>query len=125
MRVMVLAVAAAVAACAVSTADAAPRKRAVPVRYTQAPIQPGPGATTIVSRDETGRTRTKILVQRRSYLDGGTEVMPGDVSSNRDNLINSFSYNSSRSSVSNDSVVPARPINDPFFLPGKNNPFFN
>ena len=30
-------------------------------------------------RDEQGRTRTKILVQKRSYLDGGTEVMPGDV----------------------------------------------
>ena len=32
-------------------------------------------------RDENGRTRTKILVQKRSYLDGGTEVMPGDNSS--------------------------------------------
>ena len=126
MRWMALAVAAAVAASAVSVADAAPRKRVVQARYVQGvQAQPGPGATTIVSRDETGRTRTKILVQRRSYLDGGTEVMPGDVSSNRDNLINSFSYSSARSSVPNDSVVPARPINDPFFLPGKNNPFFN
>ena len=33
--------------------------------------------TVFVSRDETGRTRTKIIVQKRSYLDGGTEVMPG------------------------------------------------
>jgi hypothetical protein len=27
--------------------------------------------------------------------------------------------------VPNDSVVPSRPITDPFFLPGKNNPYFN
>ncbi len=34
-------------------------------------------STVFVSRDETGRTRTKIIVQKRSYLDGGTEVLPG------------------------------------------------
>jgi hypothetical protein len=34
--------------------------------------------TVIVTRDETGRTRTRILVQPRSYLDGGTEVLPGE-----------------------------------------------
>ena len=86
----------------------------------------GPGATAIVSRDERGRVRTKILVQKRSYLDGGTEVMPGDISgTTRDSMINSFYYNPSRASVSNDNIVPSRPIPDPFFLPGKNNPFFN
>ena len=119
MRLVAMAVVAAFAAGAVSIADAAPRKRQV------ADAQPGSGSTVITSRDERGRVRTKILVQKRSYLDGGTEVMPGDISTNRDNLINSFSYNSSRSSVPNDSVVPSRPITDPFFLPGKNNPFFN
>ncbi len=119
MRLMALAVAAAVAACAVSTANAQSERRRV--------VQPQPtaGTTYVRHTDEYGRTRTKILVQKRSYLDGGTEVMPGDISTNRDNLINSFSYSSSRSSVSNDSVVPSRPITDPFFLPGKNNPFFN
>ncbi len=125
MRVMVLAVAAAVAACAVSTTDAAPRKRTVPIRYYAQPVALERGATTIVSRDETGRTRTKVLVQKRSYLDGGTEVLPGGIQTNQTNLINSFSYNPSRSLVPNDSVVPSRPINDPFFLPGKDNPFFN
>jgi hypothetical protein len=104
----------------VSGADAQPRKRQV------AYAPPGPGSTTIVSRDERGRVRTKILVQKRSYLDGGTEVMPGDISgTNRDAMINSFYYNPSRASVSNDNIVPSRPIPDPFFLPGKNNPFFN
>ena len=33
--------------------------------------------TVFVTRDETGRTRTKIIVQKRSYLDGGTEILPG------------------------------------------------
>jgi len=28
--------------------------------------------------DENGRVRTKITVRRRSYLDGGTEVIPGE-----------------------------------------------
>jgi hypothetical protein len=103
----------------VSGADAQPRKRQV--AYTP----PGPGSTTIVSRDERGRVRTKILVQKRSYLDGGTEVMPGDIQTNQTNLVNSFSYNPSRAHVPNDTVWPSRPIPDPFYLPGKNNPFFN
>ncbi len=33
--------------------------------------------TTVVTRDENGRTTTRIVVTRRSYLDGGTEVLPG------------------------------------------------
>ncbi len=122
MRVMAIAVVAAFAVGALSTADAAPRKR----QYIQAAPAYFPATTYVMHRDEQGRTRTKILVQKRSYLDGGTEVMPGDISgTNRDNLINSFSYNPSRASVSNDNVVPSRPIPDPFFLPGKNNPYFN
>jgi hypothetical protein len=34
--------------------------------------------TVIVSRDEDGRTRTKIIVNRRSFLDPGTQVFPGE-----------------------------------------------
>jgi hypothetical protein len=118
-------IATAFALSAIPTAHAqqAPQPR---VKRTSVVTDTGPGSTTVMSRDEQGRVRTKILVQKRSYLDGGTEVMPGDMSgTNRDTLINSFSYNPSRASVSNDNVVPSRPINDPFFLPGKNNPFFN
>ena len=80
-------------------------------------------------RDEQGRTRTKILVQKRSYLDGGTEVMPGDIQTNADrHLIDSFATGPRRawSLVPNDSVVPGHGRStDPFFLPGKNNPYFN
>jgi hypothetical protein len=123
MRVMTIAVFAAFAVGAISSADAAPRKSKR--QYVQAAPAYVPVSTYVMHRDEQGRTQTKILVQKRSYLDGGTEVMPGDISgTNRDNLINSFSYNPSRASVSNDNVWPTRPIPDPFFLPGKNNPFF-
>ena len=34
--------------------------------------------TVIVSKDEDGRTRTKIIVNRRSFLDPGTQVFPGE-----------------------------------------------
>jgi len=118
MRLLATAAAAAFVAGAVCAADAAPRKQPV--------AEPAPaGSTTITSRDEQGRVRTKILVQKRSYLDGGTEVMPGDVGGQRTNFIDMSRTSTGMSLVPNDSVVPGRPITDPFFLPGKNNPYFN
>jgi hypothetical protein len=116
MRLMAMAVVAALAVGAVSIADAAPRKKQV------VDAQPGPGSTVIRSQDERGRVRTKILVQKRSYLDGGTEVMPGDIQSHQTNFIDM--HQTPMSAVSNNNIVPGRPINDPFFLPGKNNPYF-
>jgi hypothetical protein len=71
MRVCAGAIAAAAFALLISTgAEAQPRRDA----QRQAS---SPGGTVYVSRDESGRTRTRIIVQRRSYLDGGTEVLPG------------------------------------------------
>ena len=116
MRLVAMAVIAACAVGAVSIADAAPRKRQVVY------AQPGPGSTVVTSQDERGRVRTKILVQKRSYLDGGTEVMPGDIQSHQSNFIDM--YQRPTSAIANDSVVPNHPIPDPFFLPGKNNPYF-
>ncbi len=34
--------------------------------------------TVVVSRDENGRTRTRIIIQKRSYLDPGTEPLPNE-----------------------------------------------
>ena len=48
-------------------AEAAPRKRTVAANQN----------TVFVSRDEDGRVRRRIIVTPRSYLDGGTEVLPG------------------------------------------------
>ena len=120
MRLVAMAVVAAFAVGAVSIADAAPRKRQVVRQVVDAP--PGPGSTVVTSQDERGRVRTKILVQKRSYLDGGTEVMPGDIQSHQTNFIDM--HQTPMSAVSNNNIVPGRPINDPFFLPGKNNPYF-
>ena len=117
MRLLPMVIVAVFVVGAVSAASAEPpRKRDVRVE----PI--GPGSTYVMHRDEQGRTRTKILVQKRSYLDGGTEVMPGDIQSHQTNFIDM--HQNPRSAVSNDNIVPGRPINDPFFLPGKNNPYF-
>lgn len=51
-------------------ADAAPKKK---TRVVDAR-----GHTVYVSRDENGRTRTRIIIQKRSYLDPGTETFPGE-----------------------------------------------
>lgn len=114
MRPMAVALAAAFAVGAVSTADAQNNPR---VRRVE-PLPPG--ATTIITRDEFGRTRTRILVQKRSYLDGGTEVMPSD---------NVNSFRSTFMSYRPGSVTERTPfdkpgwINEPFFLPGARNPY--
>lgn len=71
-RVMALAVLAAtglaVTSLAVTSADAAPAKRRVTTTYGSGnpnySYQSGP--------------RTRIYITRRSFLDGGTEVLPGD-----------------------------------------------
>ena len=38
----------------------------------------GRGHTVFISRDEDGRTHTRIIIQKRSYLDPGTEMFPGE-----------------------------------------------
>jgi hypothetical protein len=58
------------ALAAASAADAAPRRT---VTAQKAPVQ----RTIYTYTDQSGRKRTKIIVQRRSFLDAGTEVLPG------------------------------------------------
>src|SRR5260221_4691111 len=121
MRLMALVLTAAVAVCAVSAADAAPRlKRVNNSSGVVESSAPPPGSTVIVRRDEQGRTHTRILVQKRSYLDGGTEVMPAD-------NVNSFrsTFMSYRPGSVTERTAFDRPswVNDPFFLAGKNNPY--
>ena len=43
----------------------------------QAQTRSGGDGTVSITRDEQGRVRTRIILQRRSYLDAGTEVLPG------------------------------------------------
>jgi len=110
---------AAVAGGALVLTAAAPTAEAAP-RQQRAQSSSGPGATVFTSRGEDGRTRTRIIVQKRSYLDGGTEVMPGDISRNYMSLP---TQRASGMLGPNDITNPPGPIPDPFFLPGKNNPW--
>jgi hypothetical protein len=79
------------------------------------------GNTVFTSRDEDGRTRTRIIIQKRSYLDPGTETFPGERTDNN----HAFEPTDHASSVldntifgTNDSALPG-----PFTLPSKNNPW--
>ena len=114
MRPMAVALAAAFAVSAIPAANAQTNPRLQ--RVERAP----PGSTTYITRDEQGRTRTKILVQKRSYLDGGTEVMPGD---NIDPYRSSFLRHRPAGVLLNTGFDRPSTLSDPFFLPGKNNPY--
>ena len=68
---IVLVATVAVAAALASSAEAATKRK-------PAGQQVGPVQRTVYTRtDESGRRRTTIIVQRRSYLDPGTTVLPG------------------------------------------------
>src|SRR5262245_44392102 len=58
------------AACAMAAVMTLPAE----AQTRRAPSDQG---TVVVTRDENGRTRTRVIVSPRSYLDGGTEVLPG------------------------------------------------
>jgi len=112
-----IAIAAAFAVFAASVADAQPRKR------TRARTI-GNGSTVFVSRDQQGRTRTKIIVQKRSYLDGGTEVMPGDWGTlPATNYMILPTHSPSSGLGPNSATNPPGPIPGPWYLPGKDNPW--
>ena len=79
------------------------------------------GNTVFTSRDEDGRRRTRIIIQKRSYLDPGTEVFPGENSDHK----YAFSPNGRATSVldntpfgGNQSALP-----DNFTLSGRGNPW--
>ena len=79
MRFVTIAIlAAAAAAIATVPAEAAKKKRSQVVRAESGELRPG-------ERGEAGvtvrRTRTRVIVTKRSYLDAGTEVYPGSLSS--------------------------------------------
>jgi hypothetical protein len=116
MRLKVVAAAfAAIGAMAILTApaDAAPKKKRVDVVDAR-------GHTVFTSTDEDGRKRTRVIIQKRSYLDPGTERFPGE------NSDHNYAYSATHSPTSvldntafggNQSALPG-----PFYLPSKNNP---
>ncbi len=80
-----------------------------------------PDGTRYTVVDENGRKRTKIVVQKRSFLDGGTEVLPGTLPST--NNVMPFGY-SPMGVVENTNFGGIRfPLPGPYDLMGKNNPY--
>jgi len=117
MRLKIFATAFAVtAAMAVlaASADAATKKKRV--------VTTNAGHTVFVSRDEDGRTRTRVIIQKRSYLDPGTETFPGE---RGDHDYAQMPHQHPTSVLDNtafggnQSALPG-----PWTLPGKNNPWF-
>jgi hypothetical protein len=79
------------------------------------------GNTVFINRDEDGRTRTRIIVQKRSYLDPGTERFPGERSDydyvqmpnqRASSVLDNTTFGGSQSALPN-----------LWTLPSKNNPF--
>ena len=94
-------------------ADAAAKKKHVATTVA--------GHTVFISRDEDGRTRTKIIVQRRSYLDPGTETFPGENTGY--NYVDSPTHRAD-SVLDNTAFGSSQlPLPGPFTLPGRNNPW--
>ena len=78
--------------------------------------------TVIVTRDEDGRTRTRIVVQRRSFLDPGNQVFPGE---NRYNSGPALVYQPTFTTGADRGTVFDRgqpPLPGLFELPFKENP---
>ena len=117
MRLKVIATALAAAAAIgllALPADAATKKKRVMV-------VDGRGHTVFVSRDEDGRSRTRIIIQKRSYLDPGTERFPGENSEHGYAFLPNHSATSVLDNTAfgrNQSALPG-----PFDLPSKNNPW--
>jgi hypothetical protein len=78
--------------------------------------------TVVVSRGEDGRTRTRIIVQKRSFLDPGTQVFPGE---NRYNSGPALVWQPSFSSGPDRGTIFDRgqpPLPGRFDLPFRDNP---
>ena len=79
--------------------------------------------TVQVSRDEDGRTRTRIIIQKRSYLDPGTETFPGERGDHDYAMLPNHRANGVLNNTpfgSNQTALPG-----PWTLPSKNNPWLN
>ncbi len=79
--------------------------------------------TVQVSRDEDGRTRTRIIIQKRSYLDPGTETFPGE----RGDHDYAMLPNHRASGILDNTTFGGHTTSlpGPWTLPSKNNPWLN
>jgi hypothetical protein len=115
MRLTIIAGLSGVAAIALAmsggTATAAPKKRVM-----------SQGDVSLSSQARVQRARTRITVRPRSYLDGGTEVLPGERKYS-DYAIFPGSLNRPSAIVDNTGPHHRSPLPGPFDLAGRNNPY--
>ena len=79
--------------------------------------------TVVVSHDENGRTRTKIIVQKRSYLDPGTDPLPSE----RNTLDYALPPDHRADDVLNHTIFGSdmSALPGPFTLPSSHNPWIH
>lgn len=97
---------------AAAPAEAQTKKRAV--------VSDSAG-TRVVIVDEDRRPRTRIIVQRRSFLDAGTEVLPGERKYTDYVFPPGYSPTSAIDNTEGGGI--RHPLPGPWDLPGKNNPY--
>ena len=76
--------------------------------------------TRYVERGEDGRVRTRIVIQKRSFLDGGTEVLPG---TKDPNPLATFGYSPLGTIEGTNYGGIRHPLPGPYDLQGRNNPY--
>jgi len=116
MRLLtIVAAAALVAGLAATAADAQTTQRRS-VRIVE-----GRGQTIYTSTDEYGRRRTRIIIQKRSYLNPGTESFPGERS------VHEYAHLPTEHPTRILDNTPAgmnqTALPGPFTLPSRNNPW--
>ncbi|HEY5306770.1 MAG TPA: hypothetical protein VIJ52_08920 [Pseudolabrys sp.] len=109
----------AIAICAGLALLAAPADAAVKKKRS---VITTAGHTVYVSRDEDGRTRTKIIIQKRSYLDPGTETFPGE-NTGYTNYVQSPTHHATSVLDNTAFGTSQSPLPGPFTLTGKDNPW--
>ncbi len=92
--------------------------RPTPRRRRTTHIVDARGNTVFTSRDEDGKTRTRIIIQKRSYLDPGTETLPGENVGNT-SYIQSPSQHASGVIDNTAAGKSESPLPGPFTLPGQ------
>lgn len=78
--------------------------------------------TVYSERGEDGRVRTKVVIQRRSFLDGGTEVLPGSQPTTTNAM--PYGYSPLASTIEGTNIGGIRhPLPGPYDGLGKDGPF--
>jgi hypothetical protein len=93
--------------------------------FTAPPAGAAPKKKTVANQSQVviaSRNRSRIRVAPRSFLDGGTEVIPGDRKFT-DYAIPPGNLSEPLSNTRGTAFNRDTPLSDPFFLPSRRNPY--